>query len=132
MHDPDRIPPADLPQQTAMLRMIQGFWLSRALSVVVKLGIADLLKEGPKSIDELAQATKTHAPSLYRVLRALAAEGVFSEDDKRPLQRDSPCRGAPDRRARIAARLRARTTGRRALWSLGRPDAQREDRRNRL
>jgi O-methyltransferase/methyltransferase family protein len=80
MHDPDRMPPVALPQQAAMLRMLSGFWLSRALSVVITLGIADLLKSGPKSIDELAGATKTHAPSLYRVLRALAAEGVFSED----------------------------------------------------
>jgi len=82
MRDPDQIPPVVLPQQTAMLRMIQGFWLARALSVAVKLGIADLLKEGPKSSEELAKATKSHPPSLYRVLRALAAEGVFSEDDK--------------------------------------------------
>jgi cyclopropane fatty-acyl-phospholipid synthase-like methyltransferase len=80
MRDPDRIPPADFPQQAAMLRMLSGFWLSRALSVVVKLGIADLLKEGPKNSEELAQTTNTHAPSLFRVLRALAAEGVFYED----------------------------------------------------
>jgi SAM-dependent methyltransferase len=79
MRDPDQTG-TDLPPSTAMLRMIEGFWLSQALSVVVKLGIADLLKEGPKNSEELARATKMHGPSLYRVLRALAAEGVFSED----------------------------------------------------
>jgi hypothetical protein len=80
MNEHDRVAGVDLSLQTTMLRMISGFWLSRALSVAVKLGIADLLKEGPKSIDELAQATNTHAPSLYRVLRALAGEGIYTED----------------------------------------------------
>ncbi len=62
-----------------MLRIIEGFWLSRALAIAVKLDIADLLKDGPKSIEELADATGTHAPSLFRVLRALAGAGVFNE-----------------------------------------------------
>jgi hypothetical protein len=40
-----------------------------------------LLKDSPKSCDELATATGTHAPSLYRVLRALASLGVFAETE---------------------------------------------------
>ena len=47
--------------------------------MAAKLGIADLLKDSPKSCDELATATGTNAPSLYRVLRALASLGVFAE-----------------------------------------------------
>jgi hypothetical protein len=47
--------------------------------VAAKLGIADLLKDSPKSCDELATATGTNAPSLYRLLRALASLGVFAE-----------------------------------------------------
>src|SRR5262245_18955590 len=50
---------------------------------VAKLGIADLLKHGPKGVDELAQVTNTHAPSLYRLLRAVASLGIFAEDDQR-------------------------------------------------
>jgi hypothetical protein len=50
-----------------------------AISVVAKLRVADLLADGPKGVADLAGRTKTHAPSLYRVLRALAAEGVFAE-----------------------------------------------------
>ena len=65
-----------------MLQMIQGFWLSRALYVVAKLGIPDLLQDGPKSSAELAQASGTHARSLNRVLRALASVDVFAEDDQ--------------------------------------------------
>src|SRR5260370_19399737 len=44
------------------------------------LGIADLLADGPKSSDELAHVTGSHARTLYRVLRTLVAAGVFAED----------------------------------------------------
>jgi hypothetical protein len=65
-----------------MLEMIKGFWVSRALYAAAKLGIPDLLRDEPKNSDDLAQATGTHAPSLYRLLRALDSVGVFAEDDK--------------------------------------------------
>ncbi len=61
-----------------MLQIISGFWISRAVYVIAKLGIPDLLKSGPKTAEELASATKMHAPSLYRILRALASVGVVS------------------------------------------------------
>ena len=73
----------DVPLSVGMLQMISGFWISRAIYIAAKLGIADQLRDGPKTVDELAAATATHAPSLYRVLRALASVGVFSEDKKR-------------------------------------------------
>lgn len=62
----------------------RGYQRSRALSVAADLGIADHLIRGPKSADDLAVATGTHPPTLYRVLRALASIGVFHElDDRR-------------------------------------------------
>ena len=64
-----------------MNRMITGYWTTQALYVAAKLGIADLLIQGPRSADDLAQATKVHASSLYRLLRGLASLGVFAEDD---------------------------------------------------
>ena len=69
-----------LPPPVVMLQMIAGFWLSRALYLAAKLGLADLLKEGPKPSADLAQRTGTHASSLQRMLRALASVGVFTED----------------------------------------------------
>jgi hypothetical protein len=63
-----------------MNRMLTGNWTTQMLYVAAKLGIADLLADGPRSADDLAEATKTHAPSLYRLLRGLASLGVFSED----------------------------------------------------
>jgi hypothetical protein len=62
--------------------MIQGFWVSRALSVAAELGIPDVLKRGPMQSEDLAKASGMHAPSLYRVLRALESVGVFTEDDQ--------------------------------------------------
>ncbi len=55
-------------------------WLSRCIYVVAALGIADLLKDGPKPCRELAQRTKCHEKSLYRILRALASFHIFAED----------------------------------------------------
>ena len=66
----------------AILRMISGFRAARAIYIAAKLGIADLLKDEPKGSGELALATKTHASSLYRVMRALASAGIFAEDEK--------------------------------------------------
>ncbi len=69
---------ADEPLRT-LRRLIAGWWVSKAVYVAAKLGIADLLAEGPRRVDELARATETHEQSLHRVLRALASLGVFAE-----------------------------------------------------
>lgn len=66
-------------QQIAQMSV--GYWVSQSLYVAAKLDIADRLASGPKTADELAAATGTHARSLYRLLRALASVGVFSEGD---------------------------------------------------
>lgn len=62
-----------------VLGMISGFWLSRAVQVATTLEIPDLLADGPRAVDDLAAASRTHAPSLYRLLRALASNGVLRE-----------------------------------------------------
>ena len=65
-----------------MLQLMSGFWISRCLYITAKLALADLVKDGSKTAAELAAATKTHAPSLFRVLRALASAGIFTQDDQ--------------------------------------------------
>lgn len=62
-----------------MMQMITNYWLSQAIYGAAKLGIADLIKDGPKSIEVLATETETNTRALYRVLRALASVGIFSE-----------------------------------------------------
>jgi hypothetical protein len=69
----------ELSPRDALLRMTNGYQVSQAIHVAATLGIADLLKDGSRSADELAEATGTHAPTLYRLLRALASVGVFAE-----------------------------------------------------
>src|SRR5829696_7029229 len=88
------------PDSPAPLRqLIDDFAFVHAVLLAAKLGIADLLSDGPVSISDLARATDTHPGSLYRVMRALASREVFSEDaDGRfaltdmadPLRSDAP------------------------------------------
>jgi hypothetical protein len=68
------------PPPIAMLQLISGFWIARGIYITAKLGLADLVKDGRKTAAELAAATGTHAPSLFRVLRALASVGIFTQD----------------------------------------------------
>jgi len=64
-----------------MRAMVNGYQVSHALSVAASLGLSDLLADGPRTPAELAEATGTHEPTLRRLLRALAAVGVFERQD---------------------------------------------------
>jgi hypothetical protein len=66
-----------------LLRLMWGIHVSRCVYAVAELGIADLLAKGPARTRELARATGSHEPSLYRVLRLLASLGVFEEHEQR-------------------------------------------------
>jgi O-methyltransferase domain len=70
--------PKTSPQMT-LVKMLTGTWTAQCIYVAATLGISDLLKDGAKSIDELAEATESYAPNLYRMLRALASVDVFTE-----------------------------------------------------
>lgn len=60
-------------------RMAFGLIYSRMLYAAAALGIADRLRDGPRTAAELARETNTHAQSLDRLLRTLVAYGVFSD-----------------------------------------------------
>lgn len=66
-----------------LMKFIVGKWISKPIYVAAELGIADMLAESPKSIEELAQKSRSHAPFLYRMMRALASVGIFSETEGR-------------------------------------------------
>ena len=70
---------AELTPAQALSRLINGYRISQAIHVAATLGLADELSDGPRSSDDLAAATGTHAASLYRLLRGLASVGVFEE-----------------------------------------------------
>ncbi len=70
-----------LKPEDQMMQWITSKWISKPIHVAAELGIADLLRDKPMSVEKLAQRTKTHAPTLYRLLRALSAVGIFAEID---------------------------------------------------
>jgi hypothetical protein len=76
---------ADQDQRPAveLRRLVNGYQVSQCIYVAAALGIADLLADGPRPSDELAAETDADPPSLYRLLRALAAVGVLREEDDR-------------------------------------------------
>jgi O-methyltransferase domain len=59
--------------------MILGKWVSNAISAVAHFAIADHVESGPKNPRELAALTGTEERPLYRLLRATASVGVFTE-----------------------------------------------------
>lgn len=79
---PPTAPPAD-PAATrgALVPLLFGFFPTQVLHVAATLRIVDHLEDGPRSVDDLAAATGTDAPSLARLLRALACFGVLDEVD---------------------------------------------------
>lgn len=95
--------PESYPDPALVPRLQQLVWgkaTTQCLFVAAKLGIADLLADGPQTVDELAAETETSAEALYRVLRLLASLDVFVELEPRQfgltpmaelLQADAPC-----------------------------------------
>ncbi len=66
---------------TVMDMLAQG-QLSQAIYIVAKFRIADYLKNSPKTVEELAELSKTDPDSLYRLLRMLASVGIFTETEE--------------------------------------------------
>lgn len=62
-----------------LLVLLKGHIVVQAIRAAAQLGLADLVKEGPKSLLELAEATAVPVNSLVRLLRALVAIEIFTE-----------------------------------------------------
>ncbi len=62
-----------------MRHLAIGYWVARLVHVAAKLRLADLLKGGPCTAEDLATTAGVQPSALYRVLRALASVGVFAE-----------------------------------------------------
>ena len=68
------------PLHAHLIQMAMGHHVSQILYAAARLGLADHLAHGRKSADDLAQATGTHAPSLFRLMRTLAHLGILEHD----------------------------------------------------
>jgi O-methyltransferase domain len=62
--------------------LLRGALATRALGIVADLRVAEALADGPRPVAELADAAGVDADALHRILRALASEGVFAEEER--------------------------------------------------
>ncbi|MDQ3762101.1 MAG: hypothetical protein M3460_10515 [Actinomycetota bacterium] len=75
--------PAGPPPAVTMRQLTMGALVSQAISVICRLGVADVLAAGPQPVEEIAERVGAHGSALYRVLRALGDVGVVAELENR-------------------------------------------------
>lgn len=80
-HQEEIVHPTVTPPQQALGNLVNQLWKPQAIHVAAQLHLAEALADGPRTVAQLAEMTGTHAPSLYRLLRALARIGIFTELD---------------------------------------------------
>ena len=73
---------AERPPEAVLWDLMRGAMATRALAVVVELGVADALAEGSRPVEELAREVGADADTLHRLLRALASDGAFAEQER--------------------------------------------------
>jgi SAM-dependent methyltransferase len=66
-----------------LINLTAGKWVSQAIAVAAEFGIADLLKDGPRSAADIARAANVSEDGVYRLLRALGSVGLFAETGER-------------------------------------------------
>ncbi|HTD38699.1 MAG TPA: methyltransferase [Candidatus Limnocylindrales bacterium] len=68
------------PPPVAILQMLTGRWVCNAVCAAARFRLADHLSARARTCADLAPEIGAHVPSLYRLLRALASLGLFTED----------------------------------------------------
>ena len=67
--------------QDPLWDLLRGALGTRAVAIVAELGVPDVLAEGPRPVAEVAHEVGADPDTLYRLLRALASEGLFAEEE---------------------------------------------------
>ncbi|MDX2179630.1 MAG: methyltransferase [Bryobacteraceae bacterium] len=67
------------PPEAILMELGTAYWLSRAIATAARFDLADAVKDGPKSAAEIASERGLHADNTFRLLRALAAYGIFEQ-----------------------------------------------------
>jgi hypothetical protein len=62
--------------------VLRGALATRTLGIVSGLGIPQALAAGPRSVDDLARDAGADEDALHRLLRALASDGIFAEEER--------------------------------------------------
>jgi C-methyltransferase len=65
------------------MNLTAGKWVSQAIAVAAELGIADVLKDGPRTAADIARTANASEDGVYRLLRALGSVGLFAETGNR-------------------------------------------------
>jgi hypothetical protein len=69
---------------------MRGTLTARALGLVADLGVADALAGGPRPVDEVAREVGADTDTLRRLLRALASDGIFAEEEPGVFRNTAP------------------------------------------
>jgi hypothetical protein len=67
---------------TVLWDLLRGTLGTRALALAADLRIADALAAGPRPVEDVAFEVGADPDTLHRILRALASDGVFAEDER--------------------------------------------------
>src|SRR5512145_2271442 len=70
-----------VPPPVALLELAQGSMMTQAIYVAAELGIADVLRDGPLTVDEIAGAVDANPDAVHRLLRLLASHSIFAEQN---------------------------------------------------
>src|SRR5947209_13524985 len=72
-----------LPPHVQLIQMGTGGAVAHVVQIAAKLGLADLLADGPRSAAELPAPMALHAPALHRVMSTMASLGLLTEGEAR-------------------------------------------------
>jgi len=72
---------SERPPESVLWDFLRGATMTRALAIAADLRLSESLADGPRPVAELAAESGVDADSLHRLLRALASDGVFAEDE---------------------------------------------------
>ncbi|MBO0707084.1 MAG: hypothetical protein J2P43_03535 [Candidatus Dormibacteraeota bacterium] len=123
-------PVSDPALQQRMLQLVYGMLVAQAASAFACLRVPDMLSPVPRHVEDIAEGIGADAPALYRLLRALASQGLVAELEGRrftstplgdTLRRDGPGSWAPLAIMFGSAFHRAAWTGLAESVSTGRP-----------
>lgn len=73
------IPNKITPPPFRLIQIGSAFWQSRALNVATRLNVASIIGDGMLHSDAIAAEVDANPDALYRLLRMLAAMGIFEE-----------------------------------------------------
>ena len=73
---------SELSPETRLWNLLRGALGTRALGLVVDLGVAEALADGPRPVEGVAREVGADPDTLHRILRALASDGVFAEEER--------------------------------------------------